>query len=154
MPKIFSVYDDGTGLDRAWFNSSNVKYAECDDKDGELKTVRVVFNNGSQYQYKNVNVYDYLKFRDDESQGKAFNKYMRKYEFEKLEPVDLEKLENELAELTQEGQFSIRMGDKKLEVFDPAGKLRYSREGEYDGEIKRMLVELLEAIEFKYKLLD
>lgn len=152
MAKIFSIYKDD--LDRAWFESSNVKYAECDDLDNQLKVVRIVFNNGQMYEYKDVNVNDYLMFREADSQGKAFNKYLRKYDFEKKGLADLEKIENELNELTKEDQFSIRMADDKLEVFSPDGNLRYSREGEYDGETKRMLTELLEAIEFKYKLLD
>ena len=152
MAKIFSIYKDD--LDRAWFESSNVKYSECDDLDNQLKVVRIVFNNGQMYEYKDVNVNDYLMFREADSQGKAFNRYLRKYEFEKKGLADLEKIENDLKELTKEDQFSIRMADDKLEVFGPDGNLRYSREGEYDGETKRMLAELLEAIEFKYKLLD
>lgn len=84
-------------LDKAWFDSSNIAYAECDDKDNDLKTVRITFNNGIVYEYYDVNVNDYLLFRENASQGKAFNKYLRKYEFKKLEETkDISKLNEEL----------------------------------------------------------
>ena len=31
----------GNNVDRVWFDSSTVKYAECLDKDNDLKTLRV-----------------------------------------------------------------------------------------------------------------
>jgi cystathionine beta-lyase/cystathionine gamma-synthase len=97
MAKLFKYYDGE--LERVWYDSSNVKYSEIDDKENSLKTVRVVFNNGSQYRYDDVDVYDYLKFRDAESTGKAFNQYLKKYTYEKLENADLEKLDMDYAEL-------------------------------------------------------
>jgi stage III sporulation protein AG len=36
--------------DKAWFDSSNVVYGECDESDTQYKTVRIVFKNGSTYQ--------------------------------------------------------------------------------------------------------
>lgn len=93
MGKILSFYEND--VDKAWYNSSNVIYSECIDKEGELKTVKVVFKNGGTYQYKNVNVNDYLMFREDSSQGKAINKFIKKYEFEKLEMTNINDIENE-----------------------------------------------------------
>ena len=103
MSKIFGYYlegPDGVGLDKAWYDSSNVKYSECVDKEGELKTIRVVFNNGSQYEYKGVDVSDYMLLREDTSQGKALNKYIKgkKYEYARLDDRDIEKLDDELRE--------------------------------------------------------
>lgn len=106
--KLYSVYKDG--LDRAWYDSSNVKYSECIDKEGELKIVKVVFNGGRTYEYKGVDVNDYLKFREATSQGSAFNQFLKKYEFEKLDNSDLQLLEEEYHNLTTPG-FVVEVKD-------------------------------------------
>jgi len=102
MSKIFNLYTknkEGNDVDRTWFESSNIKYSECIDHDNALKTVDVTFNNGTRYRYKNVNVQDYLMFKENASQGKALNEYIKskKYEYEKLGNADISALENELA---------------------------------------------------------
>ena len=61
MGKIINVYNND--LDKSWFNSSNVVYAECDDKQNELKTVRITFKNGATYEYTDVN-YSQMFLRD------------------------------------------------------------------------------------------
>lgn len=100
---IFRHYDKEKKLDRAWFDSSNVIYSECDDNDNALKTLRIVFKKGDMYEYKDVDVKDYLMFIAgglDGSNGKAFFKFIKpKYEVKKLEPVDLEVLKTEMEEL-------------------------------------------------------
>lgn len=105
MSKIFGFY--ANDVDKSWYDSSNVKYSECDDHDNALKTLRVVFNNGTQYEYKNINVQDFLFFRDAVSQGKALNQYIKGkgYEYEKLENANMEALEDELEFRTQGGVF-------------------------------------------------
>lgn len=105
MSKIFGFY--ANDVDKSWYDSSNVKYSECDDHDNALKTLRVVFNNGTQYEYKNINVQDFLFFRDAASQGKALNQYIKGkgYEYEKLENANMEALEDELEFRTQGGVF-------------------------------------------------
>ena len=105
MSKIFGFY--ANDVDKSWYDSSNVKYSECDDHDNALKTLRVVFNNGTQYEYKNVNVQDFLFFRDAVSQGKALNQYIKGkgYEYEKIENANMEALEDELEFRTQGGVF-------------------------------------------------
>lgn len=147
MSKVYSIYDEKNGLDKAWFESSNVRYAECDDKDGELKTVRVVFNNGSQYQYKDVNVYDYLKFREDDSQGKAFNKYLRKYEFEKLENADLNKIAKELDEATKVTPWTVMFGDSDITIKDEDGDIVCKVPCNANDEFKSALMTILENID-------
>lgn len=94
MGKIIHKYEND--LDKSWYDSSNILYSECDDKENQLKTVRVTFKNGATYEYKDVNVQDYLFFRDSISNGKAFIKYIKKYECEKLENKDTEALINEM----------------------------------------------------------
>lgn len=110
MSKIFNYYADD--VDKVWYNSSNVKYSECIDKEGELKTLKVVFSGGRQYQYKGVNVQDYLMFRENESQGKALSKYIigNGYECEKLSNANLDLINEE---------YSFRSGNgAEIEVYD------------------------------------
>ena len=103
MGKRICVYENN--VDRAWYNSSNVLYSECDDKENELKNVKVIFNNGGTYLYKNVKVNDYLLFRESSSQGKALNRFLKQYECEKLEKSDvkliLEEYYNMLDKITE-----------------------------------------------------
>lgn len=90
-------------IDRVWYDSSNVFYSECYDNDDDFKLLKVVFNNGGTYLYKNVDVNDYLMFKyggTDGSQGKALNKYIKgKYEFEKIGNTDLNELNKKLKSL-------------------------------------------------------
>lgn len=102
---IFRDYDKDKKLDRVWYDSSNIVYSECDDNDNALKTLRIVFKKGSMYEYKDVDVKDYLMFIAgglDGSNGKAFFKFIKpKYEVKMLEPVDLEVLKAEMEALRQ-----------------------------------------------------
>ena len=62
MSKIKSFYCND--VDKVWYDSSNVLYSECDDITDGLKVLRVTFKNGRTYQYYDVNVHDYLLFRE------------------------------------------------------------------------------------------
>jgi hypothetical protein len=120
MAKIFNIYTknkNGVDVDKCWYDSSNVVYTECLDPENELKTLRVVFSNGTQYEYKNVDSRDYLLLREDQSQGKALNRLIKekKYEYEKLENVDLEELNEELFFRSKNG-FYIENGDDFFEI--------------------------------------
>ena len=112
MSKIFNFYANDT--DKTWYQSSNIKYSECIDHDNDLKTLKVVFNNGTQYQYKKVDVRDYLLFRDASSQGKALNEYIKPkgYEYEKMENADLATLDGELTFRMEDGIFVLYDGNK------------------------------------------
>ena len=117
MSKIFHFYaknKDGIDTDFTWYDSSNVKYSECLDYDNSLKTLKVVFNNGTQYEYKNVESSKYLLFREDVSQGKALNKYIKGsgYEYQKLEDANMASLDEELEFRSHGGIFVIYDGDK------------------------------------------
>jgi hypothetical protein len=102
---IFRQYDADKRLDRAWYSSSNIVYSECDDNLNALKTLRVTFKNGATYEYKDVDVNDYLMFMNgglDGSNGKALNKFIKpKYEFEKLENLNVEELMKECEKLRE-----------------------------------------------------
>ena len=82
MGKKICIYEND--VDKAWYDSSTVVYSECDDKENSLKTVKVVFKNGSTYLYKDVKVNDYLLFRESASQGKAIHRIFSGYEYEKI----------------------------------------------------------------------
>ena len=112
MSKIFNFYANDT--DKTWYQSSNIRYSECIDHDNELKTLKVVFNNGTQYKYKKVDVQNYLLFRDASSQGKALNEYIKPkgYEYEKMENADLATLDGELTFRMEDGIFVLYDGDK------------------------------------------
>ena len=101
MSKIFSYYaknKDGIDTEYCWYKSSNVIYTECLDPDNDFKTLKVVFSNGTQYEYKKIDSRDYVVFKNDSSQGKALNRLIKEknYEYVKLENADLEKIEEEL----------------------------------------------------------
>ena len=117
MSKIFGFYSkkSETDVEKMWYQSSNIKYSECIDHDNELKTLKVVFNNGTQYQYNKVDVRDYLLFRDASSQGKALNEYVKSkgYEYEKLENADIQSLNEEL-DFRQNGGIFVDYKDGKL----------------------------------------
>lgn len=104
MSKILNYYNNKTHIDKVWYDSSNVLYSECDDIENDYKNVMVTFNNGSTYEYKQVNVNDYMMFREDISQGKAINKFIKKYECEKLENKNIENINEELTSLKEIGK--------------------------------------------------
>ena len=98
---ILRDYNEEKRLDRAWYSSSNIVYSECDDNKDDYKTLRVVFKNGSCYEYKKIDVMDYLMFMHgglDGSNGKALNKFIKekKYEYEKLSDRNISQLNEEM----------------------------------------------------------
>ena len=103
---IHRDYNQEKRLDRVWYNSSNIFYSECEDILDDYKILRVVFNNGATYEYKNVDVNDYVMFVRgglDGSNGKALNKFIKaKCECEKIEPISKEQLTEELNKLLEE----------------------------------------------------
>ncbi len=99
---IFRKYDEKEHIDHVWYQSSNIVYSECLDTINELKTLTVIFKNGKRYQYKEVDVNDYVMFMHgglDGSNGKALNKFIKnKYECEKLDDVSTDYAEKLLEE--------------------------------------------------------
>lgn len=62
--------------------SSNIKKTEYDT---ETKKLSVEFNNGLKYEYDEVPLQTYTRFRMAESQGKYFTtEISRKYKYKKL----------------------------------------------------------------------
>lgn len=100
---VFRDYDKEKKLDRVWYQSSHIIYSECEDKEDDFKTLKIVFKGGKTYVYKGVNVNDYVMFIHgglDGSNGKALNKFIiPKCECEKVEDTDLAQLQEELEKL-------------------------------------------------------
>ena len=145
MAKIFNYYSNN--VDKTWYDSSNVKYSECIDHDNELKTLKIVFNNGTQYQYNEVNVNKYLLFREDLSQGKALNKYIKGegYEYEKLENADMENLQKEL-EFRQKGGIFISYEDNHFQLKDNKDNVICEKDIELNQETFDLICTSLEAV--------
>jgi hypothetical protein len=62
--------------------SSNLKKTEYDT---QTKKMLVEFNNGLKYEYENIDLKIYTKFRMSESQGKFFSTEIAKnYKYKKL----------------------------------------------------------------------
>lgn len=90
---LFRYYDKKNGIDRAWYQSSNILYSECDDVKDDFKILTVVFKNGATYKYYDVDVNDYVMFLHgglDGSNGKALNKYIKQkcQRYERVEDRD------------------------------------------------------------------
>ena len=136
--------ENGVGLDRYWFDSSNVKYCECIDKEGEKKTLRVVFNNGSQYEYTGVDVSQYLLFREDASQGKALNKYIKgnKYEFKKLDNVDVQEINDELDYRVGGGNF-LELTPNGFNILDNKDGVLYSSDIVIGEDLSNAIIDIL-----------
>lgn len=142
---LFSYYIDNK-VDKAWFDSSNVYYAECDESDTQFKTVRVVFKNGSQYQYENVSVYDWTLFKNSDSQGKKLNELFKKagYAYSKLDNADLVALEDEYSFRSGNG-YTLYINNDTLTLCDNKDNIKYSMslpEENVVKDIKAMLESL------------
>ena len=151
MSKIFNLYSND--VDRTWYQSSNIKYSECVDHDNELKTLTVVFNNGTQYRYDKVDVRDYLLFRDAESQGKALNQFIKPkgYEYTKLDNADLATLDGELNFRVEGGVF-VDYDGEKLIVRDNKDNVIFEKETKTDREGLNNVCGVLTAVGKDVKL--
>lgn len=99
-----SFYNENTRTDKAWFDSSNIVYSEfVEDPNKNEGDLYVTFKNGATYKYKNVQITpDYVMFKHgglEGSHGKALNAHIKpKYEFEKVDNRDVDKLLEERME--------------------------------------------------------
>lgn len=132
--QIKTIYDKTDGIETSWYNSSTIVYSEFNDKLFELV---IVFKKGRTYKYKDVNTFDYIQFRNgigtDASQGLSFNKFIKKYDFERLDDTNLVDLENKLAKIIADeekelNEYVVTKTDfvKKRIAFDFDGTLTNS----------------------------
>ena len=150
MSKLFNYYVND--VDYTWYNSSNIKYSECIDKDGELKTLNIVFSNGTQYQYVGLTVQDYLLFRDSDSQGKALNKYIKAkgYEFKKLDDANLDDINNEYLFRTSNG-IELEHCDDTIRLYDTNKRLLCEFDLSKEVPIEDIMAQVLTSVGYKIK---
>jgi hypothetical protein len=155
MAKKFNVYCNG--VDKAWYDSSNIAYTECIDHDNKPKTLKVVFTNGTQYQYNDVNVNDYLLLREAPSQGKALNRLIKekKYEYKKLENADLEAINEDLFFRTKNG-FYIENNEKEdyFEIKDKTDASVFKLTKALEPGYFEMIKDILKAVGIETKVIE
>lgn len=145
MSKILNVLTEN--LDKAWYDSSTIIYSECDDIEGELKTVRVTFKDGRTYAYKGVKVNDYLMFREHMSQGKALNSFLKKYECERIDNCNVDDIKEKLNEILHP-EDKVLITDKNVKVIKNNNEV-LSTEIETNNDINT-LKEILNALNIKW----
>lgn len=149
MSKKFSYYTknkDGVDVEYCWYNSSNVIYSECLDPDNDFKTLKIVFSNGTQYEYKKVDTTDYLIFREDASQGKALNRLIKnkKYEYVKLENADINKINEEYESLVEDGLY-VENKEDGFEIRNNDNDVIYKSSKKLDDEFFDMVKDILKV---------
>lgn len=147
MAKLLNVYSDN--VDKTWYRSTNVLYSECIDNDDKPKTLKVVFSNGRQYQYDDVDVRDYLFFRESCSQGKVLNSNIKKYPCTRLEDADINLINEEYEYRTNNGMY-ISNKDK-LSIKDNSENVVYELDKPVDEDTYNMINDILQAVGIKIK---
>lgn len=149
---LFSYYIEDK-MDKAWFDSSNIYYAECDESDTQFKTVRVIFKNGAIYQYEQVKVFDWTMFKNAESQGKKLNELFKKagYKYEKIGTANIEELKDEYVFRSGKG-YTLYINDGKLTLMDYQDVIKYTMELPEESvvnDIKSMLESIGNVVRIK-----
>jgi hypothetical protein len=152
MSKLFNYYADD--VDKVWYQSSNIKYSECIDNDNKPKTLKVVFSNGTQYQYDDVDVRDYLSFREDDSQGKALNKFIKSkgYQFTKLPNADLNLINEEYEFRTGNGLQIESFDSSSFRILDNKNNELYSIKNADESSYEDIVKDILSAVGFNVKI--
>ena len=156
MSKKFSFYKKGEpNVEYCWYDSSNVVYTECIDNENKPKTLKVVFSNGTQYQYNDVNVNDYLLFRESESQGRALNRLIKekKYEYQKLDNADLNALNEELFFRSENG-FYVENGDEFFEIRNNKDESVFKLSKPLEKDYFEMVNDILKAVGLNIKTIE
>lgn len=154
---LFSYYIEDK-MDKAWFDSSNIYYAECDESDTQFKTVRVIFKNGAIYQYEQVKVFDWTMFKNAESQGKKLNELFKKagYKYEKIGTANIEELQDEYVFRSGKG-YTLYINDDKLTLMDYQDVIKYTMELPEESvvnDIKSMLESIGNVVRVKNEIKD
>lgn len=154
---LFSYYIEDK-MDKAWFDSSNIYYAECDESDTQFKTVRVIFKNGAIYQYEQVKVFDWTMFKNAESQGKKLNELFKKsgYKYEKIGTANIEELQDEYVFRSGKG-YTLYINDGKLTLMDYQDVIKYTMELPEESvvnDIKSMLESIGNVVRVKNEIKD
>ena len=154
---LFSYYIEDK-IDKAWFDSSNIYYAECDESDTQFKTVRIIFKNGAIYQYEKVKVFDWTMFKNAESQGKKLNELFKKagYKYEKIGTANIEELQDEYV-FRSGKSYTLYINDGKLTLMDYQDVIKYTMELPEESvvnDIKSMLESIGNVVRIKNETKD
>jgi hypothetical protein len=151
MSKKFNIYCNN--VDKTWYDSSNVIYTECIDNENKPKTLKVVFSNGTQYQYNDVDVRDYLIFKNDQSQGKALNRLIKekKYEYIKLEDADLDAINDELFFRSKNG-FYVDNNAEFFEIKNNRDESVFKLSKPLEEDYFDLVVDILKAVGIETKI--
>lgn len=84
------------GVVECLIESTNILKTEYNESKKEFT---VTFKAGTRYKYLDVLKRDYVRFEVSESQGSVFNKTMKKYNFEKLDPIEVTQLKERIDEI-------------------------------------------------------
>lgn len=89
--KLYSKYENSQEF--CWYDSTNVMFSKFYDNPNSSNVLKVIFKQGQTYLYKDVDANDYIMFRDAESNGSAFSKYIiKKYSPTRIQDTDMERL--------------------------------------------------------------
>lgn len=76
------IISEDKNIIKCQYDSSNIGGSEYNI---EKKELLIDFNNKVKYLYEGVTDVDYLHFEASKSQGKAFHKYIKKYDYKRVE---------------------------------------------------------------------
>lgn len=121
MSLIISEYNENDRVEKSWYDSSNLIYSEINDNENDFKDLKVVFSDGRTYIYEKISSIDYALFKNSLSQGKAFFKYIAvkgKYEYQKLDNVEIKLLEETKKQLLEERAKSLLESELKKKPYN------------------------------------
>ena len=151
----YNFYENN--IDYTWYDSTNVVFSKCYDSKENTKTLHVVFQNGRSYIYRDVDVNDYIAFKNEPSTGKGINTYIiKKYKGIRISDTDLEKLEELKKTFTeQETQVDESMSNLNyhLIICDKTGEFQLCLNGkpihtDIEGQVS--ITRLLKSMNIKY----
>lgn len=156
--KTYNVYDSEKLIDRTWYDSSTILYSECYDKVDSLKELKIYFKSGRVYLYKDVDVNDYLLFREAKSQGQSIGKYITKkvdkkpfYECNRLEDIDVSLIE-EWKERYTDTTF-VDLKEKEITIYKDEENVLYKNDKVTLGEEEQQLIiDILSLFNIKFKI--
>lgn len=136
--------------DHCWYDSSNIVYSEFFDNAGNT-SMKIIFKGGRTYLYRDVDPNVYLLFKHADSNGEAFNKYIRKYPTTKQDDTSLDSLEamkTRFIEMDNDTSMNIA-----LRLNDKTGAFIVERNGVkvfegIEGEVS--IMNLLKSIQLPY----
>lgn len=157
MAYISDVYKDN--MFETWYDSSNVVYSRCYDTDGDTVNVKIVFKGGRTYMYRNVDKNHYNIFRTSDSNGKAFNDFIKEYKGVRISDTDMNLLEErrKMMDKKRTELSESKVSDMKYHIVacDKDGKFSLFVNGERvfsgtEGEVS--VLNLMKALGLNYTM--